>query len=161
MLASVFTNSSLTNSYLIFAGSGPLQEGMRKSFAGNPRITFLGFINQKEMPVIYHASNVLVLPSAGPNETWGLCINEAMAAGKAVIASDACGATYDLVHEQQNGFVFKKNNPALLQQQLQFCNDQPEEVMKMGLKSLSIIKQYSIEHNCIAIEAAVNDIGAV
>ena len=108
MLASVFTNSSLTNSYLIFAGSGPLQEGMRKSFAGNPRITFLGFINQKEMPVIYHASNVLVLPSAGPNETWGLCINEAMAAGKAVIASDACGATYDLVHEQQNGFVFKK-----------------------------------------------------
>ena len=104
---------------------------------------------------------MLVLPSAGPNETWGLCINEAMAAGKAIIASDACGATYDLVLEQQNGFIFRKNNLVLLQQHLQFCSDQPEEIKKMGLKSLSIIKQYSVEHDCVAIEAAVNDIGAV
>ena len=156
MLASVFANTPLSNGYLIFAGSGPLEEGMRKLFAGNPRIIFLGFINQKEMPVIYHASDVLVLPSAGPNETWGLCINEAMAAGKAIIASDVCGAAYDLVLEQQNGFIFRKNNPVLLQQQLQFCNDQPEEIKKMGLKSLSIIKQYSIEQDCIAIEDYFN-----
>jgi glycosyltransferase involved in cell wall biosynthesis len=47
------------------------------------------------------------LPSKGPEETWGLAINEAMACGRPVIASDKCGAAADMIKNNENGFVFK------------------------------------------------------
>jgi len=72
------------------------------------RIIFLDFVNQNEMPFIYHASDVFVLPSF--SETWGLSVNEAMAAGKAVIVSDNCGCSPDLVIDEKNGYVFINNN---------------------------------------------------
>ena len=59
------------------------------------QVFFLGFRNQTELPAIYGACDVLVLPS--DFEPWGLVVNEAMACGMAVIASDQVGAVPDLV----------------------------------------------------------------
>lgn len=50
--------------------------------------------------------NVFVLPSKGPGETWGLCVNEAMACSKPVIVSDKCGCYIDLIKDDVNGYVF-------------------------------------------------------
>ena len=49
--------------------------------------------------------DVLVLPSDS-RETWGLVVNEAMAAGLPVVVSDAAGCSPDLVHAGQNGFTY-------------------------------------------------------
>ena len=54
-----------------------------------------GFINQSEFPAYYHAADILVL--ASESETWGLVINEGMAAGLLPVASDRVGAVPDLV----------------------------------------------------------------
>ena len=70
-------------------------------------ITFLPFQNQSIMPLVYRLGDVFVLPSKGPGETWGLAINEAMACGRPVIASDKCGAAADMIKDNENGFVFK------------------------------------------------------
>ena len=70
----------------------------------------MDFQNQSEMPKVYHSCDVLVLPSQGPGETWGLAVNEAMASGKAVLVSDKCGCYPDLVQDNINGFVFKSND---------------------------------------------------
>ena len=62
------------------------------------------------MPAIYQSADVFVIPSQGPGETWGLSVNEAMAAGCAVLVSDKCGCHADLVKSGTNGFAFKSND---------------------------------------------------
>ena len=69
---------------VVFAGSGEERSRLEQLCHDLPCV-FLGFCNQSEMPGIYAASDVLVLPSVV--ESWGLSVNEAMAAGKACIAT--------------------------------------------------------------------------
>jgi glycosyltransferase involved in cell wall biosynthesis len=82
--------------HLLIAGSGEDEHIIRRS-AQNQGVTahFLGFRNQSEMPRVYAAADVLALPSDA-NETWGLVVNEALACGKPVVASDAAGCADDL-----------------------------------------------------------------
>lgn len=159
-LARCFSELNFKNAYLVFVGSGAQEGQLREIYGKNEKIIFLGFVNQAQMPAIYHACNVLVLPSAGPQETWGLCINEAMASGRAIIASDACGAAQDLIRQEVNGFVFAKNSWLMLKKHLHFCSEHPKVVKQMGRKSLELIKAYNLEFNCGVIENAVNELNA-
>jgi glycosyltransferase involved in cell wall biosynthesis len=100
--------------YLLFVGDGALKsqlEGEAKA-TGWQSIRFLGFRNQSEMPSIYELSDVFVLPSSF--EPWGLAVNEAMNAGKAVVVSDQVGCAPDLVIEGQNGRTFAVENVGAL-----------------------------------------------
>jgi glycosyltransferase involved in cell wall biosynthesis len=107
------------NIHLIMVGNGILEEEIKKttsppqpsagkfnSSTPSTPITFLPFQNQSIMPVVYRLGDIVVLPSRGPGETWGLAINEAMACGRPVIVSDKCGAAADMVKNNENGFVF-------------------------------------------------------
>src|SRR5471032_127446 len=97
-----------------FAGSGEL-EGELREFArasGVPAI-FHGFVNQSELPAVYAAADVIVLPSDGL-ETWGLAVNEAMACGLPAVVSDAVGCGPDLVEQGVTGAVFPVAQIALL-----------------------------------------------
>jgi glycosyltransferase involved in cell wall biosynthesis len=78
----------------IFVGDGSLAERIRASL-DHSRGVVTGFVNQLELPSYYHAADIIVQPSAG--ETWGLVINEAMAAGALPVVSDKVGAAPDLV----------------------------------------------------------------
>jgi len=97
-----------------FAGSGELESEL-KEFArvsGVPAI-FHGFVNQSEMPAVYAAADVMVLPSDGL-ETWGLAVNEAMACGLPAVVSDAVGCGPDLVEQGVTGAVFPVAQISLL-----------------------------------------------
>ena len=83
----------------VFVGSGPLEDNLKKQATEN--CIFLGFQNQKMMPIVYRLADIFILPSVGPGETWGLAINEALACGVPVIASDKCGAAIDLLPKAQ------------------------------------------------------------
>jgi glycosyltransferase involved in cell wall biosynthesis len=110
------------------------------STSSNP-ITFLPFQNQSIMPVVYRLGDVYVLPSRGPGETWGLAINEAMACGRPVIASDKCGAAADMVKDNENGFVFKAGN----ENGLYNCMEKMihADTSSMGAKALETVQQFS------------------
>ncbi len=146
------------NTFLIIAGSGELEKSLREKYSTYARIKFIGFKNQQEMPAVYNCCDVFVLPSKGPNETWGLAINEAMAAGKAVIASNKCGAAFDLIDSNKNGFVFNYDNLAELSKALNFFVNNRKGAIKMGNAGLEIIEQYSFKQDCIALECIVNGI---
>lgn len=88
----------------LLVGNGELEESL-KNEAEDDRVIFLDFQNQSRMPVIYHMSDVFVLPSVGPGETWGLAINEAMACGKKVIATYKAGGAIDMIDDNVNGLV--------------------------------------------------------
>lgn len=97
-----------------FAGSGDQQDALAAAAAASGvRAHFHGFVNQSELPGIYAAADVIVLPSDG-RETWGLVVNEAMACGVPAVVSDAVGCGPDLVEPGLTGAVFPLGNVAAL-----------------------------------------------
>jgi glycosyltransferase involved in cell wall biosynthesis len=58
-------------------------------------VRFAGFRNQRALPSLYAAADMLVLPSDS-RETWGLVANEALASGVPIVVSDAVGCARDL-----------------------------------------------------------------
>ena len=65
------------------------------------------------MAAFYRLSDALVLPS--DYEPWALVVNEAAAAGLAIVTSDVVGAAAALVRENRNGRTFPAGNlPALV-----------------------------------------------
>jgi glycosyltransferase involved in cell wall biosynthesis len=86
---------------LVYVGDGELAGGLRDEIErlGLARdVYLLGFRNQTELPEIYGACDVLVLPSG--DEPWGLVVNEAMACGTAAVVSDQVGSGPDLVTDR-------------------------------------------------------------
>jgi glycosyltransferase involved in cell wall biosynthesis len=75
-----------------------------------------GFLEQDELKAAHHASDVLVLPS--DHEPWALVVQEAMAAGIVVVASDVVGAAHDLVEDKVSGRIFPAGNQEALEQAL-------------------------------------------
>ena len=106
-LLRAFAMADVPGSYLIFAGEGPLRgqiEAEAQSLGVRERIRMLGFANQSQLPEIYRASDLMVLPSE--YEPFGVVVNEAMLCGCPVAVSDRVGAGTDLILPGQNGFIF-------------------------------------------------------
>lgn len=92
----------------IMVGNGHLEKDLKTSAPKN--LLFLPFQNQSKMPVVYRMADALILPSTGPGETWGLVMNEALASGTPIIASEKCGGAVDLVNAY-NGYLINSENP--------------------------------------------------
>ena len=106
-LLEAFARANVPESYLVFAGDGPLRsriEERARDHGISGRILFLGFVNQSQLPAVYRASDLLVLPSL--YEPFGLVVNEAMLCGCPVAVSDRVGAKFDLVRQGENGCIF-------------------------------------------------------
>ena len=139
--------------HLIIAGSGKLEHTLVSQNSNQKNIHFIGFVNQQTMPAIYNSCHVFILPSK--SETWGLAINEAMAAGKAIIASNTCGAAYDLVKHNKNGFVIDLNIENSLYSAMYYFLNNKNAAAEMGLESLKLIQPYSYVNDSIALENAL------
>lgn len=89
---------------LVMIGDGPMRKSLEASVPTSlrERVRWTGFIgDQREISAIYRASRVFVLPS--DFEPWGVVVNEAAAAGLAMVATNVVGAAADLVREGENG----------------------------------------------------------
>jgi glycosyltransferase involved in cell wall biosynthesis len=109
------------NTKLLILGSGKLESNLKAEYQNNdssPFIQFIPFANQSLMPLAYRLANTYVLPSQGPEETWGLSVNEALASGIPSIVSNRCGCYLDLITPGVNGFVFNSNDENDLYQKM-------------------------------------------
>lgn len=156
LLIKSFNSLKEENIHLVVAGSGLLKEDLKLMAAQNINIHFLPFQNQSEMPTIYHLADVFILPSK--SETWGLSINEAMACGKAILVSDKCGCAIDLVKDNINGFIFANDNNLDLLQKMKNLVFDMQKLQTMGERSKEIIKEYSYENICLALENSLSTI---
>jgi glycosyltransferase involved in cell wall biosynthesis len=119
------------------------------------RIHFMDFQNQTKMPAVYQACDLFCLPSQGPGETWGLAVNEAMAAGKAILISDKVGCGADLIN-QLNGKIFKSNDLDDLKQKLVVLATNKNNLIKMGKVAHEQIQSWSFEKQANIIARYVN-----
>jgi len=141
--------------HLVMVGNGPLENELHQLCASEKNIHFLPFQNQSVMPAVYSMADFFILPSQGPEETWGLAVNEAMAAGKPVVVSDKCGCSIDLVKD--NGYVFESGNQKHLSDVLQVMYKKGKnELLNMGNISKQIIAQWSFEHCAEVLETLIN-----
>jgi glycosyltransferase involved in cell wall biosynthesis len=100
-------------SHLVLVGNGELESQLKAKAKTLKNVHFMPFQNQSVMPAVYRLGDVFVLPSQ--SETWGLALNEAMACGRAVIASTQVGAACDLIQPGENGWMFKSGDRQALE----------------------------------------------
>jgi glycosyltransferase involved in cell wall biosynthesis len=150
MARSRLANASCPLPYLLIVGEGEertrIETRLREA---NPEdreaVRMLGFRNQSELPRYYDLCDVFVLPSI--HEPWGLVINEAMNAGRAVVVSDQVGCQPDLVADESNGVVFPAENVTALADALGRVLADEVICRKMGERSLERIQAFSFEAN--------------
>jgi glycosyltransferase involved in cell wall biosynthesis len=102
---------------LVIVGNGPYREQLAAMIppALSGRFIWAGFVDdQAVVSAIYRTSDVLVLPS--DYEPWALVINEAAAAGLAIISSSVVGAAAELVRDGVNGKLFTPGSSSELGQ---------------------------------------------
>lgn len=77
---------------LVIAGTGPLSAAISEEADSNPRVAYLGLVDDDGRDRLLQRASVLVIPSTWP-ETSPLVYFEALAAGLPVIGSDIGGIT--------------------------------------------------------------------
>ena len=157
-LLEAFLRTNNLNAHLLFVGNGPLETQLKAMAGKSTNVHFVDFQNQLQMPAVYQACDIFCLPSIGPGETWGLAINEAMASGTAVLASDKCGAAIDLVKHYKNGEIFKAGESMDLIDKLEkLLHSGKKALVEMGTNSKLIIESYTFEKQVTVIEEIVNN----
>lgn len=158
LLLDCFTNLKKEKTHLVFVGNGKLEEELKNKAKSSKNIHFLDFQNQSKMPSIYRLADFVVLPSQGPNETWGLVINESFASGVPAIVSNKVGCYIDLVIPNKTGYVFKNNDQNSLLNSLTMAFENKKNISEMKLNCIELIKSYSISNLAENIEKLVNSL---
>jgi len=89
----------------LIVGTGPLDSVLRDYATRLSHVHMMGFVNQRELPHVYAAADVLVLPTA--RDPRATVVNEAMAAGLPVVITRGTGVWGhgDLIRDGREGFV--------------------------------------------------------
>jgi glycosyltransferase involved in cell wall biosynthesis len=127
---------------LIMIGDGDLRRNAEGRVPSHlrARVRFTGFLgNQEEISAIYRASDVFVLPST--YEPWGVVINEAVAAGMAVVATDSVGAAGELVRDGVNGRTFPSGDLTALTAALKDATD-PDKLRDYKIASAGVLADW-------------------
>jgi glycosyltransferase involved in cell wall biosynthesis len=147
---------SVSRPYLLIIGDGEQRAALEASAAGLEGIQFLGFKNQTELPAYFNLCDVFVLPSI--HEPWGLVVNEAMNAARAVIVSDDVGCQADLVVDGVNGRVYPARNVSALTEALRDVLDTPGRAQAMGTAGLLQIRRHGFEEDVAGLRQALADV---
>ena len=142
-LLNAFLQANIKDASLLFVGAGSLKSDLKQIAAGSSNIYFAPFQNQSWMPRTYAIADLLVLPSYGKGETWGLVINEAMCLGRPVIVSSHVGCAQDLVHPHRNGLIFSAGNVSEVADSLREALSDRQRLKAWGEESSQIVSHYS------------------
>jgi glycosyltransferase involved in cell wall biosynthesis len=126
----------------VIVGGGPLEASLHQRVPARlrDRIIWTGFLGDaREIAAIYRTCDVQVHPADW--EPWGLVLNEATAAGLAIVASDVTGAAGDLVQDGINGWVFPHGDLPRLTDCLRMATD-PARIDSLREGSRRVLAEY-------------------
>jgi glycosyltransferase involved in cell wall biosynthesis len=148
------------NANLVLVGSGAMEADLRAKVAQKAlrNVSFPGFVNQAELPRVYAACDVFVLPST--NEPWGLAVNEAMCAGLPIVLSDEIGCAEDLVQPGVNGAYFNAGDVDGLAAALRPIVTDADLRARYGAASRARIANWSYAECAAGLRAAIDAVKA-
>ena len=126
-------------------GDEPTEEFKKqKSEKHLDHLHFLPFKLKDELFKYYKAADLSVLLSRG--EAWGLVINESMANGTPVIATDACVGALELLKNGINGYIVGVDDSESVLKNIKLFLNFDEKQKKMSAAALDTIKEYTVEN---------------
>lgn len=151
-LVRAFAQANLEDSLLVLAGEGPLRASLEAEcdrLKITDRVRFLGFANQTQLPAIYTAADLLVLPSE--YDAFGVVINEAMICGCLAAASDNVGASQDLIRPVDPALIYKTGDVAALAEVLKYIFADPDRLAKLRVSARKRMESWSPKEYVLAI----------
>lgn len=114
---------------LYIAGTGPMEEELKKLAMGDDRIEFLGYVKDEEISEWY--ANSLVVPYFPYDEDYGLITIEAMLHKKPVITTTDAGGPTEFVIDGETGYITSFGEREIAAR-IDYLAVHPEEAKRMG-----------------------------
>jgi phosphatidyl-myo-inositol alpha-mannosyltransferase len=143
---------------LLLVGDSYLRLKYMSSVPGAMRrhIHFIGHVPSHELPRWYATGDVFVSPATG-NESFGIVLLEAMAAGRAVVASDIPGYR-SVVTPDVNGLMFAPGDRAALARTLARIVNDPERRVVLGARGRARALEFAWPRVASRIEAIYREV---
>jgi len=134
------TASQLPNNYhLLIAGSGPLEEKVRKLSDEKTNLHYLGYQSKQNMLSLIQGSDLLIQPSL--EEGISSTLLEAMACGTCVLGSDIEGIS-EVIENNKTGLLVEPNNSDELLNKILYLLPKKEKRLSMANEGLERVKKY-------------------
>lgn len=136
-------NVKLKDTAFLIAGIGNQMVEYQKFIDHNKieNVFLIGFKDKKEILELYKMSDIFFFPTR--YDIWGLVVNEAMANGLPIIASDKALAALELLPKEYLLDINNQNQFITLLEKFNKLND--KELYEIGKNNLNKIKDYHIE----------------
>lgn len=118
-------------------GDGELKEIIQRQIVEyhlEDSVLMHGFVAPDEVRSYMEKANIFLFTSDF-HEGWGAVLNEAMNSGCACVASHAIGAAPYLIHDEENGLLYKNGNVRQLCSQVEALAKNVELCKTMGLNA--------------------------
>ena len=147
---------------LLIIGRGSLEQESRRlvrTLGVEEKVRFVGPVSQELLPVYLQASDLLVLPSVTTRrfrEPWGLVVNEAMASGLPVVATDAVGASAGgLVVDGETGRIVAEGDPDALAAAMDELAGDDARRRRLGAGASEHVLSWNLDAAADAMESAI------
>ncbi len=141
---------------LVYAGDGHLRADLENEavrLGVRDEVRLLGFVNQSQLPGVYSAADLMVLPSE--YEPFAVVVNEAACCGCPAVVSDRVGAGRDLVTPVNPELIYRCGDVEELSQILRRCIQGRGELAALGKRARKRMETWSPKENVAAIAEAV------
>ncbi|MCA1813413.1 MAG: glycosyltransferase family 4 protein [Halobacteriales archaeon] len=117
----------------VVAGEGPLRPTLERLAARQApgKVRFAGKVLHEELPALYAACDLAVLPSVSRLEAFGIAVLEAMASGKPVVVADIPGVR-EVVEPGKTGVLAQPMRPEDLGARIRELAEDPPRRARMG-----------------------------
>ncbi|HKI11457.1 MAG TPA: glycosyltransferase family 4 protein [Candidatus Acidoferrum sp.] len=155
-LLRAFAQANLPDALLVYAGEGTMRHELEQeatTLGIGERVRFLGFLNQSQLPAVYTAADLMVLPSE--NEPFAVVVNEASCCGCPVVASDHVGAAKDLIAPVDPGLIYPTGDLRALSTLLSELCRAPGRLRELGRAAKGRMASWSPQDTAAGTAAAV------
>lgn len=138
---------------LLLAGAGPLEKQVRRYLLTRRTggVELLGRVSDAEKARLFATADVFVAPATG-RESFGIVLLEAMAAGRAIVASDIHGYR-SVVRRGEQGLLVPPHEPRALASAIARILSDDEARRRMGEAGRARVQQFSWQNVTAKVEA--------
>lgn len=142
----------------VIVGDGPARSRIAAvRLPSNLKLIFRGNMAFSDVSLAYESCGIFALPTFA--DTWGVVVNEAMAAGLPVLGSMYSQAVEELLDEGRNGWSFHPDDPSDTYASLERALNTPAETLnQMRVCARQTALRYSPEFVATNIDRAIHRI---
>ena len=131
---------------LTIAGSGPEKKSLLRQvqrFGVSDRVEFIGWIAQKNLPELYRAADIVILPSRKMGdfeEGQGIALLEAAACGKPAVGTRS-GGIPEVIMDHETGLLAAPDDATDLRSKIRYLLERPALCEKLGENAAKLAKE--------------------